>query len=63
LLARAGGRFESGEVRDSDHISQSLQKVIEHALNEESANLLKDKGKRIMEEEEEVLMRGSSPTT
>jgi hypothetical protein len=63
LLARTDGRFESGEVRGSDQFSQSLQKVIEDALNEENANLLKDKGKSKMEEEEEVLMRGFSPTT
>jgi hypothetical protein len=63
LLARIDGRFESGEVRGLDQISQSLQKVIEDALNEENANLLKDKGKSKMEEDEEVLMRGFSPTT
>lgn len=61
LLARADDRFESGEVRGSGAIS-SLQKVIEHALNEESANLLIDKGKGKMGEDEEVLMRGFSPT-
>jgi hypothetical protein len=49
LLARADGRFESREVRGSDQFSQSLQKVIEDALNEENANLLKDKGKSKME--------------
>jgi hypothetical protein len=63
LLARIDGRFESGQVRGSDQISQSLQKVIEDALNEENANLLNDKGKSKMEEDEEVLMRGFSPTT
>jgi hypothetical protein len=63
LLARADGRFEAGEVRGSGAVSTSLQKVIEHALNEENANLLIDKGKGIMGEDEEVLMRGFSPTT
>ena len=62
LLARADGRYESGEVRGSSAFSNSLQKVIENALNEESANLLKVLGKGKMEEEKEVLMRGFSPT-
>jgi hypothetical protein len=61
LLARADGRYGSSEVRGSGAFSNSLQKVIENALNEKSANLLKVKGKGKMEEEE-VLMRGFSPT-
>ena len=63
LLARANGRYESGEVKGSGPKSQSLQQVIEYALNEESANVLKDKGKDKMGEDKEILMRGFSPTT
>ena len=63
LLARADGRFESENVRGLDQFSQSLQKVIKDALNEENANLLKNKGESKMEKKEEVLMRGFSPTT
>jgi hypothetical protein len=62
LLARADGRYESGEERGSVPHSQSLQKIIEYALNEKSDNLLKDKGKDKMGGEEEVLMRGFTPT-
>jgi hypothetical protein len=62
LLARADGRYESGEERGSGPHFQSLQKVIEYALNEESDNLLKDKGKGKMGGEEEDLMRGFTPT-
>jgi hypothetical protein len=62
LLARADGNFESGKVRGSGDVSNSLQNVIEHALNEESVNLLLSKGKGKMGEDEEVLMRGFSPT-
>lgn len=62
LLARADGRYESGEVRRSGAVSNSLQKVIENPLNEESAVFLKDKRKGKMGEEEVVLMRGFSPT-
>jgi hypothetical protein len=36
LLARVDGNFESGKVRGSGAVSNSLQKVIEHALFEES---------------------------
>jgi hypothetical protein len=57
LLARADGRYESGEERGLGPKSQSLQQVIEYALNEESANVLKDKGKGKMEEDEEILMK------
>jgi hypothetical protein len=45
LLAKADDRHESGEKRGSGPYSQSLQKIIKYALNEESDNLLKDKGK------------------
>ncbi|XP_059431576.1 uncharacterized protein LOC132165089 [Corylus avellana] len=62
LLARADGRGDADEVKGAGAVSNTLQKVIEYALNEESANLLVDKGKGKMGEEEEVLMRGSSPT-
>jgi hypothetical protein len=48
--------------RGSGPYSQSLQKIIEYALNEESDNLLKDKGKGKMGGEEEVLMKGFTPT-
>jgi hypothetical protein len=62
-LARANGRFESKVMKGSSTISNSIQKVIEHALNEESENILLAKGKGKMGEEEEVLMRSFSPTT
>jgi hypothetical protein len=62
LLARADGRHESREERGSGPYSQSLQKIIEYALNEESDNLLKNKGKGKIGGEEEVLMRGFTPT-
>jgi hypothetical protein len=65
LLARADGRFESGFVKDTGVVTNSIQQVIEQAMNEESENILlgKGKGKGKMGEEEEVLMRGFSPTT
>jgi hypothetical protein len=49
-------------VRGSSAISNSLQKVIEHALSEESKSFLLNKGKGNIGEDEEVLMRGFSPT-
>jgi hypothetical protein len=62
LLARADGKFESGKARGSGAFSNSLQKVIENALSEENESLLINKGKGKMGEDEEVLMRGFSPT-
>ena len=58
LLARVDGRCGPGEVRDSGPKSQSLQEAIEFALNEENT---KNKGKGKLREEE-ILMRGFSPT-
>jgi hypothetical protein len=63
LLARVDGRFESGFAKDSGLVTNSIQQVIEQALNEESENILLAKGKGKMGEDEEVLMRGFSPTT
>jgi hypothetical protein len=62
LLARADGNIKSGRVRELDDASNSLQDVIEHALGEESEKLLLAKGKNKMGDDEEVLMRGFSPT-
>jgi hypothetical protein len=62
LLARADGKFESGKARGSGAFSNSLQKVIENALSEENESFLINKGKGKMGEDEEVLMRGFSPT-
>ena len=45
LLARADGRYESGEVIGSGPKPQSLQRVIENALNEESEIVLRDRRK------------------
>jgi hypothetical protein len=42
-------RYELDKVKGSGPHSQSLQRVIEYALKEENANLLKDKGKGKME--------------
>jgi hypothetical protein len=50
-------------VSESSYVSKSLQNVVEHALNEESSNLLIAKGKNKIGDEEEVLMRGVSPIT
>jgi ribosomal protein S24E len=63
LLARADGRFESVFVKDSSIVTNSIQQVIEQALNEESENILLAKGKGKIGEDEEVLMRGLFPTT
>ena len=62
LLARADGKIESGKLRGSGAFSHSLQEVIENALFEENESLLINKGKGKMGEDEEVLMRGFSPT-
>jgi hypothetical protein len=62
LLVRADGNIKSGRVRELDDASNSLQDVIEHALGEESEKLLLAKGKNKMGDDEEVLMRGFSPT-
>jgi hypothetical protein len=58
LLVRAKDRYESGEVKGSGTFS-SIQKVLKTALVDENARV---KGKGKMGEEEEVLMRGFSPT-
>jgi hypothetical protein len=58
LLARANGGVMSGLAGFS-----SIQDGFDTALNEEYVNQLKDKGKSKMEGEDEVLMRGFSPTT
>jgi hypothetical protein len=50
-------------VKDTGVVTNSIQQVIEQAMNEESENILLGKGKGKMGEEEEVLMRGFSPTT
>jgi hypothetical protein len=63
LLARADDRYESDEMIGSDPKPQSLQRVIENALNKESETILRDKGKGKMGEDEEILMRGFSPNT
>ena len=62
LLAKANGRFESEAMKGLGAVSNSIQKVIEHALNEESESILLAKEKGNMGEEEEVSMRGFSPT-
>ena len=58
LLARANGRYESGEVRGSGNFS-SIPRALETTLADENARV---KGKGQMEEEKEVLRRGFSPT-
>jgi hypothetical protein len=40
LLARVDDRFESGKLRESGVVSNSIQKVIKHALHEESELLI-----------------------
>jgi hypothetical protein len=62
LLARADDNFETGKARGLGAFSNSLQKVIEHALSEENENFLLNKGKGKMGVDEEDLMRGFSPT-
>jgi hypothetical protein len=61
-LARADGNFETRKTSGSGAFSNSLQKVIEHALSKENENLLLNKGKGKMGIDEEDLMRGFSPT-
>jgi hypothetical protein len=61
-LARVDGNFETGKARGSGAFSNSLQKVIEHALSEENEIFLLNKGKGKMGVDEEDLMRGFSPT-
>ena len=63
MLTRADGRFEYGFVKDSGLVTNSIQQVNEQALNEDRENILLAKGKEKMGEDEEVLMRGFSPTS
>jgi hypothetical protein len=56
-LARANGNIKSGFI-ELENFS-SLQNGVESALGEESTKV---KGKGKMGEEEEILMRGSSPS-
>jgi hypothetical protein len=60
-LARADSRFESGFVTDLGIVTNSIEQVMEQAMNEESENILLVKGKGKMGEDEEVLMGGFSP--